>query len=121
MTRIKGGCAPSVKRIRRNRETYRSKLRRPHLTKSAFAKEKARAQQKTMGGFATIAVSKDTLHESSQLLNGKERAGIGSRRNSGRNTTLASSRSSGTAGGQETRKATGKSQTNLMEKDVCPS
>ena len=121
MTRIKGGCALSVKRIRRKREKYRRKLTRPYLTKSAFAKEKARANQKAMGGLAAVAVSKDTLHESSQLLNGKGRARIGSRRNSGRNTILASSRSSGTTGGQETRKATGKAQTNLMEKDVCPS
>ena len=123
MTRIKGGCALSVKRICRKREKYRRKLRRPHLTKSSFAKEKARIKQKAKatGGFAAVAVSRDTLHESSQLLNGKGRASIGSRRKSGRSTILASSRSSGTAGGQETRKATGKAQTNLMEKDVCPS
>ena len=45
----------------------------------------------------------------------------GSCRNSGRSTTLASSRSSGTAGGQQIRKARAKAQTNLMEREVCPS
>ena len=125
MTRTKGGCALSVKRIRRKREKYRKKLRRPHLTMSALAKERARARAKkkakARGGLATIAVNKDTLHESVQLLKGKERARIGSRRNSGRSTTLALSRSSGTIGGQGTRKARAKAQTNLMEKEVCPS
>ena len=93
MTRTKGGCALSVKRIRRKREKYRKKLRRPHLTMSALAKERARARArakkkaKARGGLATIAVNKDTLHESVQLLKGKERARIGSRRNSGRSTT----------------------------------
>ena len=66
-------------------------------------------------------MSKDTLHDSVQLLEEKERARIGSRRNSGRSTTLASSRTSGTAGGQEIRKARAKAQTNLLEKEVCPS
>ena len=94
---------------------------------SALAKERARARArakkkaKARGGLATVAVSKDTLHESVQLLKRKERARIGSRRNSGRSTTLALSRSSGTTGGQGTRKARAKAQTNLMEKEVCPS
>ena len=74
---------------------------------SALAKERARArarvktEAKAKGRLATIAVSKDTLHESVQPLKGKEKARIGSRRNSGLSTTLASSRSSGTTGGQE--------------------
>ena len=94
---------------------------------SALAKERARARArakkkaKARGGLAAIAVSKDTLHESVQLLKGKERARIVSHRNSGRSTTLASSRNSGTIGGQEIRKARAKAQTNLMEKEVCPS
>ena len=69
---------------------------------------KARGANLRVGGLATIAVN-------------KERARIGSRRNSGRSTTLALSRSSGTTGGQGTRKARAKAQTNLMEKEVCPS
>ena len=69
--------------------------------KGARAKKKAKAR----GGLATISVRKDTLHESVQHFSGKERARIGSRRNSGRSTTLASSRSSGTTGGQEIRQA----------------
>ena len=36
-------------------------------------------------------------------------------------TTVGSSRSSGTIGGQESRKARAKAQTILMEKEVCPS
>ena len=94
---------------------------------SALAKERVRARAgakkkaKARRGLATIAEGKDTLHQSVQLLKGKERARIGSRRNSGRSTTLASSRSSGTSGGQEIRKARAKAQTNLMEKEVCPS
>ena len=94
---------------------------------SALAKERVRARAraknkaKAIGGLATIAVSKDTLHECVQLLKGKGSARIGSRRNSGRSTTLASSRSSGTTGGQEIRKARAKAQTNRMEKEVCPS
>ena len=115
MIRIKGGCALLVKRIRRKREKYMRKLRTPHLTMSALAKEKAKARR----GLATLAVSKDTLHGSVQLLKGKKRAIIVSRRNSGRSTTLASSRSSGTTGGQEIRKARAKAQTHLMEKEVC--
>ena len=89
---------------------------------SALAKEKARAKKKAKArrGLATIAVSNDSLHDSAQLLKGKERAIIGSRRNSGRSRTQASSRSSGTTGGQETRKALTKAQTNLKEKEVCP-
>ena len=42
-------------------------------------------------------------------------------RDSGRSKTLASSRSSGTSGGQEIRKARIKAQTNRMEKEVCLS
>ena len=86
---------------------------------SALSKERVRARArakkkaKARGGLPTIAVSKDTLHE------GKNRARIGSR--SGRSTTLASSRSSGTTGGQEIRKARAQAKTNLMEKEVCPS
>ena len=58
----------------------------------ALAKERARARAKKKAkarrGLATIAVSKDTLHESVQLLKGKERARNGFRRNGGRNTIL---------------------------------
>ena len=88
------------------REKYRIKLRRPHLTMSALAKERVRARarakrkSKERRGLATIAVSKDTLHESIHLLKG----------------TLASSRSSGTTGGPRA-----KAQTNVVEKEVCPS
>ena len=86
------------------------------------SKGKGKEKRQRKGrGLATIAVSKDTLHESVQLLKGKERARTGSRRNSGRSTTLASSRSSGTTGGQEIRKASAKALTNLVEKEVCPS
>ena len=46
MTRTKVGCALSVKRIHRKIEKYRRKLRRPHLTMSALAKERARARAK---------------------------------------------------------------------------
>ena len=52
-------------------------------------------------------MSKDTLHESAQLLKGTERARIGSDRKSGRSATLASSRSSGTTCGQENSKGKG--------------
>ena len=87
----------------------------------ARVKTRAKKKAKTRRGLGTIAVRKDTLHECAQRLKGKERARIGSRRNSGRGTILASSRSSGTTGGQEARKAMAKAQTNLMEKEVCPS
>ena len=93
---------------------------------SALAKARARARArakikaKARRGLASIAVSKDTLHESPQFLKGKKGAIIGSRRNSGRSTTLASSRSSGTTGGQEMRKAMAEALTNLVEKEVCP-
>ena len=47
-------------------------------------KGKGKEQGKGIGGLATIAVNMDTLHESVKLQKGKERARIGSRRNSGR-------------------------------------
>ena len=74
MTRIKSGCALSVKRIRRKSAKYKRKLRKPHLTMSALAKERATAKimAKARGELASIAVSKDTLHESAQLLKGNE-------------------------------------------------
>ena len=50
------------------------------------ARARAKKKAKARGGHATIAVSNDTLHESAQLQKGKERARIGSRRNSGRST-----------------------------------
>ena len=108
-------CAASEANLQKKKKVQ-EELVRPHLTMSALAKERVRA--KARGGLATIEASKDTLYESIQLLKGSERARTGSHRNSGRSTTLASSRSSGTTGGQEIRKARAKAQTNLMEKEV---
>ena len=48
-------------------------------------KDKGKEKAKARGGLAPLAVSNDTLHESAQVLQGKERARIGSRHNSGSN------------------------------------
>ena len=69
-----------------------------------MSKGKVKGEEKGKGkgeDLLHMRMSKDTSHESVQLLNGKERAIIGSLRNSGRSTTLASSRSSGTTGARK--------------------
>ena len=129
----KGGCTLSVKGILRKREKYRVKLERPHLKMSALARQRAKAKTrartrarakkkaKAREGFATIAVSKDSLHESAPAPKWTGKGKFGSLRNSGRSTILASSRSSETSGGQEILTARANAQTNLTEKEVCPS
>ena len=105
----------NVKKKKRKKTKRKNRnLRIRHLMMSALAKERARARVKTKAqgkaraGFATFAVINGILHESVQPFIGKEGGRIGSHRNSGRTSTLASSRSSGAIGGQEIRKARAK-------------
>ena len=90
---------------------------------SAPAKERVRARArakkkaKARGGHATIAVSKDTLHESVQLLKGKN--WLPQQQWTQCNPGFIPKRWNCWRPGNSKGKSEG--QTNLLEKEVCPS